>query len=224
MNPPRRRLSRSAPAACVLALAAVALAGCGGGSSTSSATTHAATTGGSTPGPESLVSHLPPTTAFPQVHPTGLPQVISSPMQWAARGGLPGTPGQRAGARLTKLGFVAGLRELLGSEQRSVSEVDASVEQFRTAAGARSELAYRLAQARATGHSPGYSFARVAANGIPGAFGYAIRQPGTSSDAIIFAAGAYFYLMQSVVPAGSPDPVTLRQLETGAAAWYRRVT
>jgi hypothetical protein len=247
MSPPGKGTSRIALRACALgALAAVAIAGCGGGSSSSTGhpattggpattghpattggpatTSHPATTPGSTPGPESLVSRLPPISAFRQLHPLGLPSVIRSPIQWTGRGGLPGTPGQADAARLTRLGFIAGVRELLGSEQRSVSEVSATVEQFRTAAAARSELAYRSTQARAIGSSPGYTFSPLHPPGIPGAVGYAIRQPGTASDVIMFAAGPYFYLIESLVPTGSPSPVTLAQLEAAAAGWYRRVS
>ncbi len=226
MNPLRPGSSRTARRACACALVgglAAALGGCGSGSSTA-ARPATAPGAGSASASQSLVSHLPPTTPFPQVQPLAPPAVIASPSQWTADGGLPGTPGRRNAERLTKLGFLGGVRERMGSEQRSVSEINAAVERFRTAAAARAELGYRFDQARATGSSPGRSFSQLAIAGIPGARAYAIRQPGSSSDAIAFAAGPYFYLMQSQVPAGSPNPVTLRQLETGASAWYRRAT
>lgn len=149
--------------------------------------------------------------------------MIVSPGVWVASGGLPGTPGQADAVRLTQLGFVAGVQEELASDQPTVAEVDARVEQFHSASAAGSELGYRFAQARITGRTPGYTFAHFAVSGVPGAVGYSIKQPSTTRDAVAFANGPYFYLMESVLPAGSEKAVTPRQLSAEAAAWYRHL-
>lgn len=206
---------------CLSVLIVVALSGCGG-----SAKPHTATSsspGGVVTGPQSLIDHLPPITQFPQLNPIEEPNVISSAAVWVASGGLPGTPGQADAARLMKLGFLAAVRETLGSEQTNPGEVGIEVEQFRAASGARSELAYRFGQAKATGQSPGYTFGRFGVGGVPGAVGYSVDQPGTSSDAVAFADGKYFYSMQSILPARAPGAVTPRQLKIEAAGWYRHL-
>jgi hypothetical protein len=197
------------------------LNGCGGSSKTHTATS--ATPGGAISGPQSLVAHLPPINQFPRLQPISAPNVVSSPQVWVASLGLPGTPGQLDAARLTKLGFIAGVQEELGSNEPSVAEVDALVEQFHTAGAARAELRYRLATARSTGRSPGYKFARFSVTGVPSAVGYSTKQPANLSDAVAFAAGRYFYLIQSVLPSGSKVVITKRQLSTEANAWYRHL-
>jgi hypothetical protein len=121
------------------------------------------------------------------------------------------------------LGFVAGVQEQLASYGNPAGEVDAQVEQFRTTSSANSEFRYRLAQARSSGRSPGYTFSRFAVGGVPGAAGYSVKQAAGLSDAVAFAAGPYFYLMQSMLPTGSAAVVTAAQMRAEAVAWYRHL-
>src|SRR5579884_2069778 len=121
--------------ACAVILFASGLSACGGSSKPHTATS--SSPGGNLTGPQALVDHLPPITQFRQLHPIEFPNLINSAEVWTASGGLPGTPGQTDANRLTRLGFVSGVRELLGSEQTSSAEVGVEVEQFRTAAAAR---------------------------------------------------------------------------------------
>jgi hypothetical protein len=58
---------------------------------------------------------------------------------------------------------------------------------------------------------------------VPGAAGYAIKQPSSSSDAVAFANGRFFYLIQSVLPSGSQSVITPRQVTREAAAWYQHL-
>jgi hypothetical protein len=194
---------------------------CGGSSKPNTA--RSASPGGEASGPLTLVDQLPPINQFPSLRPISQPTVISSPAVWVSSGGLPGTPGQTEARRLSGMGFVAGVREELGSNQPAVAEVDAEVEQFRSAAAADTELSYSLDQARATGRSPGYKFARLKVAGVPGARGYAIKQAATSTDAVAFTSGTKFYLIESVLPSGSGHAVAPRQLSAEARAWYHHL-
>jgi hypothetical protein len=137
--------------------------------------------------------------------------------------GLPGTPGQADAARLGRLRFVAGVQEELGSDEPSVAEVDAVVEEFRTGRAARAEFRARLGAVGSTGRSPGYRFGHFSVTGVPGAIGYSVKQPASLSDAVAFAAGPYFYLLQSILPIGSEGQITRHELSTEAAAWYRHL-
>lgn len=197
------------------------LTSCGGSSKPNTATQ--ATPGGAGSGPQSLVDHLPPLGQFPDLHPITQPTVIPSPAVWVANAGLPGTLGQADAHRLSRLGFVAGVHEELGSDSPTTAEVDAQVEQFRNTAAAAAELRYRVGQARSTGRSPGYKFAHFDVSGVPGAVGYGVKQPASASDAVAFAAGPYFYSLHSVLPTSASNAVTPRQLSTEAVAWYRHL-
>jgi hypothetical protein len=199
----------------------ILVSACGGSSKPTTATS--SSPGGEIVGPQSLVAHLPPINQFPQLRPISQPNVITSPLVWVASGGLPGTPGQAEATRLRRLGFVAAVQEELGSNQPVTAEVNAQVEQFRGPATANTELSYHLRQARETGRSPGYKFARFSVAGVPGAVGYSVKQAASTSDAVAFASGSYFYLLQSVVPAGSGKIVTAQQLSREATAWYRHL-
>lgn len=194
---------------------------CGGSSKPKTATS--SSPGGEIVGPQTLIDRLPPTAQFPRLHPISQPNLITSPIVWVASGGIPGTPGQRDAARLRRMGFVAAVQEELGSDPPVTAEVDIQVEQFRGSGAATAERAYRLSQARSTGRSPGYKFKRFAVAGVPGAVGYSIKQAATTTDAVVFAAGTDFYLLQSVLPAPSGRIVTERQLSIEAAAWYRHL-
>lgn len=222
MSGMRPRCSRIRRLGTVFALAPVLLgvASCGG---SKPKTASSITPGGGVSGPQALLDHLPPINQFPNLHPISFPSVINSPGVWVATGGVPGTPGEADAARLERLGFVAAVLEELSTSSTTVAEVDAQVEQFHSASAATSELDYRFAQARGTGLSPGYTFGRFPVSGVPGAIGYAIKQPASSSDAVAFASGPYFYLMQSLIPSTSPNAVTPRQLSAEAAAWYQHL-
>jgi hypothetical protein len=197
------------------------LSACGGSSKPNTATS--ASPGGEASGPLTLVDHLPPINQFPLLHPISQPTVISSPSVWVSSGGLPGTPGQAEASRLSRIGFVAGVHEELGSNAPAVAEVDVQVEQFHSASAADKELSYRVGQARATGRSPGYKFTRFTVPGVPGATGYSIKQAATSSDTVVFASGTDFYLLQSVLPTGAGRVVTPQKLAADANAWYRHL-
>lgn len=212
------RIRRLAPAGAIVAL--LTLSSCGGSSKPHTATS--ITPGGAVSGPQSLLDHLPPINEFPLLRPISAPNVVVSPGVWVANLGLPGTPGQAEAARLARLGFVSAVEEQLGSDQ-PVAEVDAEVEQFRTTGAANTELRDRFATARSTGQSPGYSFGRFRVTGVPGGLGYAIDQPANTTDAVVFAAGPYFYLIQSIIPTASPRVVGPQQLNAEAGAWYRHL-
>jgi hypothetical protein len=174
------------------------------------------------------MQRLLPSDAFIGFHRLGIPRSISSVEQWALDSGLPGTTGRIDAARLSRLGFVAGERELLAGNERTVAEVQSTVEQFRTPAGASAELAYRASRGRASGSAPGSRLYPVAVPALPGAVGYRISSPGASSTTVAFAQGRYFYFMQAIAPIsslaphGKPGAPSIQQLDRAAAALAHR--
>jgi len=142
-------------------------------------------------------------------------EVYRTAAQWAAFGSDPKTEA----TRLQKLGFVAAGFEHLAATKLSHRDAVSVVEQFRTAAAARAELANAVATYANGGK---LVVSHFAVPGIPGATGlYAHRPDGAGYD-VVFADGAFFY----DVGAYSPDPKeppTSAQIAAAAAKVYRRV-
>jgi hypothetical protein len=113
---------------------------------------------------------------------------------------------------LTRLGFVAAASENLNGP--SGREGLSLVAQFKTPAGARSELANEHTMLESI--SPGYT--AFAVTGIPGAFGYAASGPGINLG---FASGDYYYLVGEFV--SSANAGSEATLITAAKSLLRRV-
>lgn len=118
--------------------------------------------------------------------------------------------------RLQRLGFLKALSESLAT--RAGQQGLSIVEQFRTAAAARAELAHETS--RAVLGSP----MRFAVAGIPGGRGFAFRKGGAN---VAFAKGPYYYLVGAAVAGpGGPGPSLARTraiVSAGARHLYDRV-
>jgi hypothetical protein len=188
-------------------VASLMLAGCGASShKTSTAATSALATTASTvttaSAPTSGIASRVLTSNELNGFTGSRPSVNHTVRAWVAQTKNPSVPIASETKRLTRLGFIAGATEdLTGPNRRDGLSL---VEQFKTPAGARSELANELKVFKAT--VPGYQ--PFAVPGIPGAFGYAAQGPGLN---IAFAAGDYYYLVGEFVPAVSASSeATLR--------------
>jgi len=188
------------------------LTGCGGGANKTSTTAAAATTANTaSTSTLSITSHVlinNELNGFKPAHPL-VDHTVSA---WLAHNLDPTVPLASETKRLTRLGFVAGATEhLTGPDRRDGLS---TVEQFKTPAGARLELANELKTFKAT--VPGYD--PFAIPGIPGAFGYAADGPGLN---IGFASGDYYYLVGEFVSTVSASSKAM--LTAAADRLYRRV-
>lgn len=140
------------------------------------------------------------------------PSVDHTVSAWLAHTLNPAVPLTSETKRLTRLGFIAGATEhLTGPDRRDGLSL---VEQFKTPAGARLELANEFKTLKAT--VPGYDPFGVP--GIPRAFGYAAEGPGLN---IGFASGDYYYLVGEFV--STVNASSKRTITAAANRLYRRV-
>jgi hypothetical protein len=188
------------------------LTGCGGGGNKTSTTAAAATTANTaSTSTSSITSHVLTNNELNGFK-AAQPSVDHTVSAWLADNLDPAVPLASETKRLTRLGFVAGATEhLTGPDRRDGLSV---VEQFKTPAGARLELANELKTLKAT--VPGYD--PFAVPGIPGAFGYAAEGPGLN---IGFAFGNYYYLVGEFVSTVSAS--SKATLTAAANRLYRRV-
>jgi hypothetical protein len=166
-------------AACVL------LAGCGGSSdkSSSSGATAPATP---TTGIASRVLTGNELSRFK----TSQPSVSNTVSRWVTSRQTPTQDVAAETKRLTRLGFVAGASEdLSGSSGPGLS----TAEQFKTAGGARSELANEVKVFKGQAEGP----KTFAVAGIPGAVGLAAT--GAGGVNVAFTSGDYYYLVGAFV-------------------------
>ena len=147
---------------------------------------------------------------------------IRSAGRWDAIAELPGSLSANEAAWLEAHGFLGGVQERLVGHFGSAAEVYAAVEQFRSAADARTELARRYAQAQQLGTLPGSRFVPFRVPLIPQSVGYDLTA-GTSGPAIAFAVGDFVYWVSSVGAPGGRGAPTRAQLIAAATAWSRRM-
>jgi hypothetical protein len=188
------------------------LTGCGGGGNktpTAATSAAAATTANiASTSTSSITSHVLTSNGFKAAQPS-VDHTVSA---WLAHNLDPAVPLASETNRLTRLGFIAGATEhLTGPDRRDGLSL---VEQFKTPAGARLELANEFKTFKAT--VPGYD--PFAVPGIPGAFGYAADGPGLN---IGFASGDYYYLVGEFVSAVSAS--SKATIRAAANRLYRRV-
>jgi hypothetical protein len=140
------------------------------------------------------------------------PLVAKTASRWLAALQIPSSQMASETKRLTRLGFVAGAREdLTGAGRQGLS----AVEQFKTPAGARSELANELEVFKANAAGP----KTFPVSGIPGAVGLAAT--GGSGVNVAFTSGAYYYLVGAFVPA--VNATSEATMTAAAKHLYRRV-
>ena len=160
------------------------------------------------------------------VSPAGFPgfvlrrplSVVSSALAWTAVERAP-FPAAEA-ARLKAFGFVRGLDEQLYGRFPIAAEVISVVEQYRTTAGARAELAYQHARLM----DPRGGTVSTFPVGIPGAHGVRIAGGGSTGLNVLFSAGAYYYVVAAGHPPGARSAPTTRQLVAAADSLYLAVT
>jgi hypothetical protein len=132
---------------------------------------------------------------------------------WVVENRVPTAQRTTASARLQRLGFVAGVREdLVGPHGLAGLS---TVEQFRSSAGAGSELA------SVVDGLVGPGVARFAVPGVPGANGFAAPAAWFN---VAFANGSYCYLIGAqAFRAGTPGGPTRAALIVASQRLYRRV-
>ena len=122
-------------------------------------------------------------------------------------------------AAITELranGFVMGIRESLHSRRLSATAASSAIN-FRTAAGARNELAQLLAAARGEGTLTPFAVA-----GIAGARGYRLATRDSTGYTIAFTHGANEYSLSVSFPVHASTQVSEAQLIRTALGVYTR--
>src|SRR5204863_7885616 len=143
--------------------------------------------------------------------PTGRPAVTKSAVQCA-----PSRYVSVIGLRTR--GFKACAKELLQSKSLASTGLS-TVTQFRTAAGARGELAAQIAVFRRRGSR--YVALRV--RGIPNARGYRLASPGSKGYNVMFADGPFLYLLGGGFHPAAKQQLTRFDVIDAAKSLYRRV-
>ena len=120
-------------------------------------------------------------------------------------------------ARLTRLGFIRGVREDLSAGATPGLSV---VEQFHSAKAASAELAAEIAEDKTAAGGPYKAFA---VSGIPGARGYTLIQGSQGGINIAFVKGPYYYLVgQELAPSESIN-AAIASVTAAAQHLYHRV-
>jgi hypothetical protein len=218
--------------------AAVAIVGVAGyGVSQLSGDGQASSPAGSSPVNLPLSARVLAPSVLPSFAVTRNPAPIRNASAWSTVEKSPSLLGD--GDRLRALGFVGGVAEQLhaqatssaqaASDAQAASSAQATsiVEQFRSSAGARRELAYQYAQlhgqpgakgAKGEKGEKGEKVSTFSVPGIPGARGFRVTGGANAGLNILFAVGPYYY----AVGAGSPGDAhgTPSQGQLSAAAGW----
>jgi hypothetical protein len=128
-------------------------------------------------------------------------------------------PPQRSmeAAFLNHIGFVAGVRESLRADVGRANGLS-TVEEFRSAAGARAELSSVVKQfLQSSSRSKPFAVAR-----IPGARGLGQSDAGMANVNVAFVSGRYVYLVGAGGPTGGAEGPTRATVITGAQHLYHR--
>lgn len=158
---------------------------------------------------------------LPGLHDLATSAVISSASAWDNVAELPGSLSPNEARWLKTHGFLGGVQERLAGPFGTTAEVYATVEQFRSVAGARAELAHRYLQVRHQWPMSGARFSPIEVSGIPHSDGYD-WSVGTAGPGVLFAAGHFVYWVGSTAPPGAHQAPSRGQLISAAQAWSRR--
>jgi hypothetical protein len=139
------------------------------------------------------------------------PSVVRSASRWATTVEQSLSPARET-ARLRALGYVGGLAEQLHGRYPVMAEGISVVEQYRSPAGARAELAYQYARLK---HSANSKFATFPV-AIPGGHGVSVTSAGTVGLNVMFAAGPYYYVVGTGAPSDSRSTPSQAQLVAAA--------
>jgi hypothetical protein len=195
------------------------LTGCGASHTSASHSTSASTTNAATAAPVSpsagILARVLTNNELKGF--TGSPEGIdTSARTWLAGEQAPDVNADYA--RLTRLGFIRGVREdLSAGATPGLSEV----EQFHSAKAASAELAAEIAKDKTGAGGPYKAFA---VPGIPGARGYTLIQGGQGGINIAFVKGPYYYLVgQELAPSESIN-AAIASVTAAAQHLYHRVS
>lgn len=194
------------------ASAVMLLAACGGSSHKTSTTSSVVTTppASSSASLPAVAHRLLTSSEMPAgFTANGQPSVSTGVPQWLAQSQTPAKQVAPETARLKRLGFVAGATLALNSAKGPGLSL---VEQFRSPAGARSEL---KSQTLTFEVAPG--FQKFPAPGIPGALGFGFGNGGVN---VAFADGDYYYVVGEAVPSTAANQAVVI---ASAAKLYHRV-
>jgi hypothetical protein len=149
------------------------------------------------------------------------PIVVTNPQTWVGVEELKPAQGAILAARLRRLGFVGAAREDLswakvtaGAPSPPAAALSV-VEQFSSAAAARTELAAELPSLQ-----PGTP---ITVPGVPGARGYDSSANGSEYANIVFAAGPYLYLVGAEWQTGLAAGPSPAGMIAAVQHLYRRV-
>ena len=209
---------------CLLACTALMAGGCGGSSSSSTrshaqaSTRRSATVESAPPALAGVRGRVLTAGEMPGYSPQGQRLLGIDAQSWTIVDLTP--PAQRAteGAFLTRIGFVAAVRENLVAAAGQESGLS-TVERFRSAAGARTELANVVKQFLAS--PPGAK--TFAVPGIPRGRGFGRSGAGMAGVNVAFVSGRYCYLVGAGGPTGVPGAPTRAVVIAAAQRLYHRV-
>jgi hypothetical protein len=212
--------------------AVVAVAGCGASHTTSRATAPIANTVTGYPktqtvpatGPLPVNDRVLQTSEVPGYLVTGPPPVDRTAAVWATSGeGVTGSQITAETARLQRLGFVAGVAEHLHGQYPLMVEELSLVEQYRSPSGARAELASQYAHDRSRSAGQAAKFVTFPVTAIPGALGWQIADSNVVGINVLFADGAFYYVVGAGFPPNARGAPTRNQVASEATSLYRLV-
>jgi hypothetical protein len=165
--------------------------------------------------PMSLTQRVLAPSEFSGMIVTPQPTVLRSASAWATNVEQSSSPARET-ARLQALGYVGGVDEQLHGRYPMTAAGVSVVEQFRSAAGAQAELAYRYKRLR-NSHGVRVGTFPVA---IPGAQGVSVTGGGTVGRNVMFAEGPYYYLVGVGAPSHARHLLSGPQLASAAGFLY----
>jgi hypothetical protein len=136
---------------------------------------------------------------------------------WVAEQGLPPAERVSEAARLERLGFVAGVRERLLPKAGGPGEAISIVELFGSPRAARANV---RTEARTLARGAGAELRPLL---IPGGKASGGSSGGSTKVNLVFAKGAYFYLMGAHYPTGTPNAPNLFDIILAGNHLYARV-
>jgi len=157
--------------------------------------------------------------------PSGAPTTYTRPRFWVSNGtGLTRVEVAARTARLKREGFKAVVTQLLVPTRGSNDRGGFSwAMQLKSAAAARNERSAVLKYSATEGKGIGHRFRAFRVTGIPGAGGFRLTKPGVVSDNVVFADGAFVYLVGARWEAYARRPPARTTLIAAARALYKRV-
>ena len=166
-----------------------------------------------------VASQVLPPSLFPGLIRTAQPMVVHSAAIWATTVEEAHPPAPEA-ARLHRLGFVAGVDEHLNARFPSQAQAISIVEQYRSAAAARTELAYQRTRDLSAPAGAGQKLTLLRAIGIPGATGWEVRGAQFIGLNVMFSSGPSYYLVGAGFTPGTHKAPTTAEVIAGAQFLY----